>query len=56
VSFVGSQVPKLCALRRKAPCFFLLPEDYETEEESVAFMKLDQWRQAFDSLAMKGRE
>jgi len=56
LSYVGSRVPKLCALRRKAPVFFLLPEEFETEEESVAFMKLDLWRTAFDSLAMKGRE
>jgi len=56
LSYVGLRVSKLCALGRKAPVFFLLPGEFETEEEGVAFMKLDLWRQAFDSLAMKGRE
>jgi len=56
LSFVGSRVSKLCALRGKAPDSFLVPDEFETEEESVGFMKLDLWRQAFDSLAMNRRD
>nr|UYL94579.1 MAG: RNA-dependent RNA polymerase [Botourmiaviridae sp.] len=56
LSYVGSRVPKLCALRRKAPVFFLLPEEFETEEEGVGLMKLEFWRNAIDSLAIERRE
>jgi len=37
--------------RSRAPGFFLVPDSWETEEESVGMLLLDQWRQAFDSLA-----
>jgi len=53
LSFVGSRIPKLCALRQKAPSFFLLPEEFETEEEAVGLMKLEFWRQALIPLAIK---
>jgi hypothetical protein len=50
-SFVGSKARKLCALSRKAPVSFLVPDEFETEEEGVALLLLDLWRLAFDSLA-----
>ncbi|QKI79919.1 RNA-dependent RNA polymerase [Erysiphe necator associated ourmia-like virus 89] len=53
LSFVGSRIRRLCASREKAPVFFLLPEEEDTEEEGVGLMLLDLWRQAFDSLAIK---
>jgi hypothetical protein len=39
---------------KKSPRFFLLPEDFETEEESLGLYQLDLWRQALDSLAVEG--
>jgi hypothetical protein len=42
--------PKSRFLRRKNPCFFLLPEEAGTEEEEEGLLLLDLWRQAFDSL------
>jgi hypothetical protein len=51
LSFVGWRGPKCEFFRRSNSGFFLLPEEFETDEEGVGSLLLDLWRQAFDSLA-----
>jgi len=52
-SFVGWRMGHLgqCG---KSPDFFVLPEDVETEEESLGLYLLDLWRLAVDSRAVGG--
>jgi hypothetical protein len=54
LSYDGSGARKFRGLTRKPPCFFLIPDEFETEEESCGLFLLDLWRQAFDSLAKEG--
>jgi hypothetical protein len=53
-SFVGWRGPKCEFFRRKNSGFFLLPEEFDTDEEGVGLLLLDQWRYAFDSRAKEG--
>lgn len=39
---------------KKGPSFFFVPDDFETEEESLGLFVLDLWRQALDSLVGEG--
>jgi hypothetical protein len=50
-SFVGWKYKRTKDSLVKSGDFFLLPEDEETEEESLGLLKLDLWRSAIDSLA-----
>jgi len=56
-SFVGPKLQrKLSALSGKAASFFLVPDDFETEEEREGLRLLDLWRLAFDSLVTERRD
>jgi len=53
-SFVGYKV-LLCELQKRINSgFFLLPEEFETEEERTGLDMLDLWRQALDSGTVLG--
>jgi len=54
LSFVGWVGPKCEFFRRTNSGFFLLPEEFETEEEGLSLFVLDLWRQASDSLVKEG--
>jgi hypothetical protein len=54
LSFVGWGAPKCEFFRRQNSGFFLVPAEFETEEELIGLFKLDLWRQALDSRAEEG--
>jgi hypothetical protein len=46
LSFVGWRGPEYALSVRKAPCFFFVADDFETEEERLGLFCLELWRQA----------
>jgi hypothetical protein len=53
LSFVGWG-SRCHASNSKRPAFFLLPEEWNTEEEEIGYRELDLWRQAVGSLVTIG--